>query len=667
MQAVIIDFETCSSVDLKKAGVWRYAQDFSTSILCLAYKKVIDFKADLTKSISDIYAFSEELNSLAKDPGTVFIAHNAAFEQAIWHFLMEPLGYPPLPPERWFDTMSVCAMKSLPLSLDKVSQFLNLASVKDMDGHKLMTRMSSSANSHLHTPANLQRLAEYCEADVNTQYDLWYAIRGLGPEERATWIADQRINQKGLLIDGDLVLSCIDLLEQIKPPLEARFVELTGVRPTQTAKVLEWINAQGVPILDLKKGTLDDILGEEESPDISSDLLDSKAFDSVKLAFDIPKHVLEALSIRRKLASSSVAKLQRMLDCMSFDGRVRYTTQYHGARTGRDAGRLIQIQNFPRGEISKHPEVNEDNLAIALKSRDLNVLASLWPSEPYTAIISSLRSCIIPAKGKKLYAADYAGVEARNLLSMAEQHDRAEQMYTGVDVYIKAAEAIFERPITKQNVYERTIGKSSVLSNGYGIGPLGFRNRCAPTQSIEFAKKVVDSYRKDFAPKVPILWYNLFEASMNAVWCQMKKAYSYKGIEFQVEDGFLTMRLPSQRKIYYPYPKPETNVAPNGEMRPTWSFLNCTTKTRKLAWHGMVTADCIQGASRDLLMSAMKKAEKEGLNVIFKVHDELVFEEEPSESIKRVIKDIMEDIDSWAVERQFKVTAVVEEMNRYRK
>jgi DNA polymerase len=288
----------------------------------------------------------------------------------------------------------------------------------------------------------------------------------------------------------------------------------------------------------------------------------------------------------------------------------------------------------------------------------------------FTAIISSLRSCIVPTPGKILVGGDYAGVEARNLLSMAGQHDRVEQMHAGIDVYSENASLIYKRPITKANVAERQTGKNSTLGNGYGLGPVGFRARFAPKQSIEFAMQVVNTYRNEFAPMVPKFWYGLYEASVAAVWCEHAKTYSYAGIEFRKENDWLTMRLPSGRKIWYHRPRKEKSYNPNtGVEHPAWSFMSYQGKKfrRIFAWHGMITADCIQGSARDMIMSAMKKAEAYGLFTIFKVHDELVFEMDDTADAAIVVKQIMEDVDPWVIERKFKVKAEVEKMLRYRK
>ncbi len=624
MRMVTADFETASRADLLKIGAWKYASDMSTFMLCLQIKVAIDGRAKPTRVLSEreIHALDPEVMELASDPEVIWSAQNASFEQGMWAFHMEPIGYPPLPPERWHETMAVSAMKALPLGLDAVVTALELPVKKDMEGHAHMLKMCKPDRdgswSH-HTPENLQRLYVYGAGDCDAQWGLYQATKGLGASERQTWIIDQKINQRGILVDTKFVHACIDVLDQVRVPMTERFRELTGLRPTQREKILNWVNDQGVPLGDMKKETLNAVLDSDDEFDISD------------FQEPLPYHVHEVLTLRRSLASSSVAKLERMLACAGPDGRVRYTTQYHGARTGRDAGRLIQIQNYPRGEIGDRQGLTADILADAILTRNVDHIQELWGEDIFSAIISSLRSCIVPEEGKVLVAGDYAGVEARNLLSMAGQHDRVEQMHSGVDVYSETASLIYKRPINRKvHLKEGNIGKQTFLGSGYGLGPVGFRARFAPKESIELAMLAINTYRNEVAPMVPKFWYGLYQASVDAVWCNFAKTYSYAGIEFRRENDFLTMRLPSGRKIYYHRPRKEKTYNPStGNEHPAWSFMSYQGKKfrRHFAWHGMVTADCIQGSARCMLIGAMKKGEKAGLNTIFKVHDELVYEE----------------------------------------
>jgi DNA polymerase len=665
MKYVVADFETASRADLVKIGAWKYAADMTTFPLCLSLKVVVDNAPRPTRVLTEkqMHALDPELMQLANDSTVIFVAHNAGFEQAMWRFHMVPMGYPELPPERWHDTMAVAGMKALPLGLDALVTALELPVTKDMDGHRhmlVMCKPDRIGGWSQHNDFNLQRLYDYCGDDANAQYGVYVATKGLGASERHAWVLDQRINQRGIKIDIEFVNACIDVLDQVRVPMVERFRELTGLKPTQREKVLNWVNDQGIALGDMKKATLDAILDPDDE------------FGIEDFGEPLPYHVHEVLTLRRALASSSVAKLERMLQCAGGDGRVRYATQYHGARTGRDAGRLIQIQNYPRGEIGDRQGLTADILADAILTRNVAHIQELWGPDIFSAVISSLRSCIVPEEGKVLVGGDFAAVEARNLLSMAGQHDRVEQMHAGLDVYSETASMIFKRPINRKDPSmqkEGAIGKATVLGSGYGLGPVGFRARFAPKDSIDLAMLAINTYRQEFAPMVPKFWYGLWQASVDAVYCDLAKAYSYQGIEFRKEHDFLTMRLPSGRKLWYHRPRKAISYTPGGDERPAWTFMSYQGKKfrRHLAWHGMLTADCIQGSARDLMVEAMKRAEAAGLNTIFKVHDELVFEEYDRPDLVQTVKQVMEDIEPWARERKFRVKAEVEKMMRYRK
>jgi len=666
---VELDFETASTCDLLKSGAWRYSEDFSTFITHIGFKLVVD---DMPRPSRIIYGrgvnrVDPELYELVCDPAVMFLAHNCSFECGMWRHHMVPIGYPDIPIERWHDTMAVAAMKSLPLGLDPLSRVLELPIQKDMEGHRLMLKMCKPDKdggwSH-HTQENLQREAEYCVTDVDSQYSAHLALGGLG-DERRVWLTDQRINQRGILVDVPFVRACIDVLDQVRVPMTAEFKELTGgIAPTQREKILAWVNEQGVNMSDMKKDTLDAMLDPDDN-------IGFEDMDQLGIA-PLPLHVHRALILRRSLASSSVAKLERMLQCATLDGRVRYTMQYHGAGTGRWAGRLIQIQNYPRGEIQERQGLTPEILADAIMTRNLDTIRELWGPDIFSAVISSLRSCIIPdvSKGRILTVGDFAQVEARNVLSFAGHHDKALEMDT-TDAYAELGSMIFKMPVNKKdNPRERQIGKNGLLGSGFGLGYAGFQAKFAPKEPFELAVRAIDTYRKEYAPLVPKFWYGLYQASVDAVWCNFARTYVWDGIEFRREGDFLTMRLPSGRKIYYHKPNREVSYNPTtGNEYPAWSFCSYQgKKTRRLPmWYGQLMNNLVQGSARDLMVNAILICEHQGLPVVFTAHDEVVIETLDRPGLAETLKAIMEDIPAWARERRFNVKAETDTMIRYRK
>lgn len=669
MKFVVLDFESASGCDLLKSGAWRYSEDFSTFLTHVGYKVIEDGIPKPTKVIwgLGLNRLDPELYELASDPSVMFLAHNSSFEMPMWKNHMVPLGYPDIPVARFHDSMAVAAMKSLPLGLDPLTRALELPIQKDMEGHRLMLQFCKPDKdggwSH-HTVDKAQRIADYNVGDVDAQFGVYQATQGLGME-RKVWEVDQKINQRGILIDTKFVRACQDVLDQVRIPMTAEFKELTGgISPTQREKILNWVNEQGVRMSDMKKDTLDALLDPDDSVDFGD--LDQLGIEP------LPYHVHRVLTLRRSLASSSVAKLERMLQCACMDGRVRYSMQYHGAGTGRWAGRLIQIQNYPRGEIQERQGLTPEILADAIMTRDIGRITDLWGPDIFSAVISSLRSCIVPdvSKGRTLVVGDFAQVEARNVLSFAGQHDKAAQ-FDAVDQYCELGSMIFKHPVNKKDhPRERQIGKNALLGSGFGLGPAGFQAKFAPNEPFSLAELAIKSYRQEYANLVPKFWYGLYQASVDAVWCANAMTYSYEGIEFRREGDFLTMRLPSGRKIYYHKPQREKSFNPTtGNEYPAWSYVAYQGKKtrRNFMWYGQLMNNLVQGSARDLVVNAIFICEANGLPVVFTAHDEIVAEVADRPNLALELKQIMEDIPQWARERRFNVKSECSTMTRYQK
>jgi DNA polymerase len=643
---VVIDFETFSCADLNKVGAWRYAEDISTGILCLGYSVVTDGAKEPTCVITeaDVLAKHSPLYGLVTDASVIFVAHNAGFEQAIWHHVMVgQFGWPALPPERWHDTMAVAARKTLPMSLDKVGEVLNLNVQKDREGHRLMMQMCKPGKDGFfdHSPEKMARLIRYNVGDVDTQYHLHKRLGGLGADERRVWIQDQVANQRGILVDVPYVRQCMALLEQARGPMEAQFRQLTGLAPTQRAKILDWVKAQGVEMSDMRKATLDAMLDPENE------------MDSVD---DLPYEVFRALQIRRILASSSVAKLGRMIETSNLDGRIRGTMQYHGARTGRNAGRLVQPLNMPRPIIK---DITQKEIMALVRAGDMDAINEKC-GNAYDAVISTLRGCFKPAPGHIFATGDFNAIEARIVLALAGETERAKSFDTG-DPYTDMGKKVGTN---------RQGGKTIVLGCGFQMSATKFA--LVTGQDIGFSERAVDAYRKDFAPLVPKLWYGLNDASAEAVWCNAKKAYEYRGIRYQMRDEYLVCTLPSNREIYYYQPRREQSSLPwdPSQLRPAWSFLSFQGKAvkRKWAFGGLLTENVVQATARDIMIEAMFRAEAAGLPMVFTVYDELVTEPSATyQDADKVLKDCMEQRSQWVQEFSIPIRAECDLLSEYAK
>lgn len=667
------DFETVSQCDLKKAGAWRYAEDPTTNILCLA----IWFAEGEEELWYPGEPCPPRVAAALADPTMFFVAHNADFEKAHWaRHMVELYGWAPLPPARWHDTAARAANLNLPRGLDKVLQALEGPVEKDMEGNRLtlgLSRINKKTGMMPEiTRPILERVGEYCLGDVRGQAWLAKRIGWLDPGERTTYLLDQEINERGLRLDMPLVRAMQKIVDDASEPLAEEFKRITGgLSMTQVAKVHGWLLGRGVYLPDLTKDTLDKVLGEDE---------DGRALEDYdRGARQMPADVLRAIRIRRLIGSASIKKLGAMEACVCSDGRARGLLLYHGAGPGRWSGRLLQPQNFPRGSLGE-AGLDVDALVATLMTGDWQYVESLYGPAVET-VVSSLRHVICADPGNALVAGDYAQIEARLVLAIAGQHDKTALMASGADVYVDMALDIYDMPrfdvadkklvgdFKVNHLEKRQVGKNTILGCGFQMGDTKFHDRYCPDQPLEFATKVIKAYREDWAPKVPKLWYGLQEAAIRAVWDgRAQEAY---GVVYQLEDAWLTARLPSGRKLWYFRPVKTRRAMPwdEDDVRPGFSYQVWKNGQRRTvdAYGGLLAENVVQGTARDLLRSAMITCRKEKLPMVLTVHDELVLEVAERNADPRVLQQIMEDIPPWAKALQVPVASEVWTGTRYRK
>lgn len=666
MKWAILDFETASAVDLKKAGAWRYAEDPTTEIICLSFQGW-DVATPYRWVPSSSQFFAPQLVSYVRDPEVIFVAQNASFEKAIWRELMvKVFGFPNIPNSRWHDTMATAAMKVLPLDLDQRSVVLRLPTQKDREGSALVKSLSKpdKRGHYDRSPATLQRIYDYCDTDVQGEIEDFKMLGVLPPAEHQVWLLDQRINERGIRLDLPFIAAAQKVVADASGPLVKEFTKITGgLAPTQVAKIGAWLKVEGVNLPNLTKETLAEALGTTEEGDDDEHL--SEGGNS-----DLPEHVRRALGIRQLIGSASVKKLARMDACVCLDGRARGTMQYHRAGPGRWAGRLFQPHNFPRGSLKIDGEApNPELLVDAILTGDHEHVEMCF-GPAVEAVVSALRHSIIAADDRALVVGDFAGIEARLVLALAGQHDKTELMASGVDVYCDMAAAIYKRPIDKKNdPEERQTGKFSVLGLGFQMGAPKFQLKYAREHPLEFAKDVVRTYREEWAPKVPKLWYGLQEAAVRAVWD--RRPHEAYGITYALEDQWLTARLPSGRKLWYFNPKPVKRAMPwdQDDIRAAWTYNAIKMGQWQTidAYGGALTQNGVEGMARDILVNGMFKAEANNLPVVLTVHDEIVSEPEHAYADEKLLKQVMSDVPRWVHEIKAPITAETWTGGRYKK
>ena len=661
-----IDFETRSTVDLKTAGVHVYAQDPSTRVLCMAWRKD-DEPVQIWRSgvlcvpeVAD--PFPQELIDHVKAGGRI-MAHNAAFERQIWtHVLRKQVtGLPDIETRQWYCTMAAALACGLPAGLDALASALEIQLRKDFTGYKAMMKLCKP-RSKLGEPVvwwDTAELAEalyhYCKIDVGVERLVGKRIPILSKEEQAVWVLDQLINDRGVAADIEKCKRAIPMLEYAKKLYNKKITALTGGQVTatsQTAKLVAWINSKGIPCESVAKGEMEAIRNKA-----------TQAFEEED-NWGAPD-VTEAINLRAEANKASTAKYKAFILGSSADNRVRGTLQYHGASTGRWAGRKVQLQNVVR--INWETEENLVETTLMVLDMDIPpdegvaAIELLNGSSPFLALSKCLRPIVTAGKGKKLVGADYSNIEGRITAWLAGelwkiQAFREYDAGTGPDLYKVEYAKAFGIDVSGVDKPMRQIGKTMSLFLGFQGGVGAFQTG-AKTVGLFVSDERADELKRAFRdanPKIVQLWRDLEDAAIKAV--------KYPGKEFNAANGkityyckgpWLVCRLPSGRVLHYHKPYLENKMMPWGQEKDVlfaWGLNSFTKKYEPYSLYGgILTENLAQAISACLLRYAMQKAEEAGMPVVLTVHDELVTEvDEDSQLGEADLKKIMEDAPSWA-------------------
>lgn len=639
-----IDFETRSAVDLKKVGAWAYAAHPSTEIMCMAYSvngeevKIIERGGFLWKP-----------ESMAIPVDTVFVAHNAHFEFAIYHeILVKRFGWPPMEdPMRWDCTLARAAMCNLPISLDACGAALGISSKKDMTGRSVMLKLcrpigvdpATNKPIYREDPELYAQLHDYCAGDVRAEMEIDKRLPPLPPDEKDIWSLDLLINRRGVNMDTVLAERAGKLVKGMTERLNGQLVALTGGAVTKASRIAEmkrWLETQGVSTISLDKSSVTALLSQKEGTP------------------EIPDNVRAVLDIRRQVGKTSTAKYDAILNVASpVDGRARGLLQYHGASTGRWAGRLLQPHNFPKGVSAEMQKA----IIGAIMAEDPELFEFLF-DDPMGALSGALRGTIIAPCDRALAVADYSSIEPRVLFWCAGDEKALDMYRRGEDLYIDLARFIYRDPaLTKANKKERDVGKMGILGCGYGMGAQRFQAQCA-TFGIDISESLaltaVRAYRDKYST-VKSLWYSVENAAKAAIrtpgnvykCCGGRVAY---GMDKKRE--FLCCKLPSGRLLRYFKPRLEATEY-GDEIRYQGPGLGGILEEQK-TYGGSLVENFVQAIARDIMAHGMLNAELDGFEVVLTVHDELVAEhplpegEKPTPDIAERLRIAMCATPEWA-------------------
>ena len=624
---ILLDFETFSECDLRKHGLYRYAQDPTTELLCVAWKYQ-DQPTIYGQDFEDSWSFEFlHLVERLEASDTIIHAHNAVFErQMITHVLPRQYQVDRVPAiSQYRCSMAQGLMCGLPGSLDQLGKSLGLTVQKDSNGYTLMLKMCkpNKAGARVDSTELRQRLLEYCKTDVRVEAGIEALLPLVPPAEQRLWELTEKMNDRGVFIDTYSAESLSLLMEKYGKDLDERCRYLTfGPTGRQVAKLKATLATMGLTLKTFQKKDLEVALDIDPlDPDIQ-----------------------EILHIRQESSKSSTSKITKMHALMNADRRVRGNFLWHGASTGRWSGRGLQVQNLAKPTVKGVETIIE-----CANTRDLDTFKLIY-SKPAEAFSSAVRGLICAENGV-LYSGDFSAVEARMLAFLARDEESLAAYHRREDVYRVLAAEIYGVPLAAVTPKQRQMGKQGILGCGYQLGGEGFQKMLANMYGIfidrELADHVVATYRKAH-PEVTQLWYDLNDAAKSAVE-DRGTMYTVGKMAFKASDNFLKLRLISGRMLYYRKPYLKEKKTPWDEMRPvvhyTGTFM--TKPSVETLYGGNICAHVTQATARDLMAHALLKLDEAGFNVVMTVHDEAVAEERDGSRYAEFQK-LMMDLPRWA-------------------
>lgn len=648
---ISIDFETRSEVDLRSTGVHPYAMSPTTDVLCTAWA-VDDGPVQCERGVD-----MPRLRELAGSPDTIFCAFNAGFEQAIWsNILVKRHGFPEVPIHRWRCSAAKCLSMSLPRSLGEAADALDLSIRKDDEGKQVMLKMCKpvpKTRQHLHgkwheSEEDYAKLISYCKDDVDVERQLVKRLGFLTDEEQKVWELDQRVNQHGVLLDTELAEGLLHMKTEICDRLTGECEEQYGFKPSQVAKIKDFMRSTGVEVPRVERYKKNPETGNREK--MSTESLGSEQIKKLLLS-DIPDDVKSLLQIRQDFATTSLAKAQSGLN-QSVDSVARGQFMYHGANTGRWSGVGIQLHNLPRGEFDEDWIDDEMKVACGLvKARDTENLLAVFPTiRPMAVLKSCLRGLITPRAGSLLAVLDFSQIEARVLAWLAGQQEVLDAFTAGKDLYKFTASQIYEKSYDDVTKQERFIGKTASLALGYQGGAGAFSGMAA-NFGVLVDSDLADQVKSDWRArneKTVKFWYDLERAAVRAV--KAGKTTSVGGIKFRVQEGFLMCKLPSGRCISYYLPEvsvKETQWGTKAQLTYMGSDQQRGVRWGRISTYGGKLAENVtQAVSRDLLAHSMLNLDRK-YTVVGHVHDEVIMEVSKS-CREEAVRKIMLQMPAWA-------------------
>lgn len=627
MRTLSIDIETYSSIDLSDCGVYKYVEADDFEILLFAY--AFDSGKVEVVDLACGDELPDEILLALSDEDIIKRAFNAQFERTC---LSKALGID-LDPKQWVCTMALAAMLGLPSSLDKVAEVLQLDQQKMKAGKMLIkyfclpclptqTNGGRTRNMPWHDMDKWALFTQYNVQDVETERAIAEALKKypIGDFEKSIYALDQRINDLGIELDRGLIEAVLEFNQEYQERLMSEARELSGLdNPNSNAQMKKWLLTKGIETESLNKEAVDALMKT-----------------------DLPVDVERFLTLRRELGKTSVTKYSTMDRAICKDGRIRGVLQYYGAgRTGRWAGRLVQVQNLPRNYLREL-----DDARTLVKSKDFELIEMLYdsPSDLFSQLI---RTAFIAKDGHTFVISDYSAIEARVIAWLADETWRQEVFATHGKIYEASASQMFHVPIeevTKDSDYRRK-GKIAELALGYqgGVGALTKMGGEAMGLSEKEMKDIIKNWRA--ANKAIVRLWNEVEDRAKEAILNQKTVQLKHGVSFTSKEDYLFIKLPSGRSLaYYKARVVDGSIKYEG--------MDQTTKKWRVddTYGGKLVENIVQAIARDHLAIAMGYVQMIGYRICMHIHDEVVVEVPKADSdyhLKR-IKALMDQDIGWA-------------------
>ena len=631
IESLSVDLETRSSIDITKSGVYKYAESPDFDILLFGVS--VNGGPVAVYDLASGNMVPEEIIKALSDDSVTKWAYNASFERvclSVWlrwnypqYFSTYSIEGDPvqkyLDPAAWKCTLVWAAYNGLPLSLDKVGAVLGFEEQKLKEGKDLIRYFCMPSktegrkwNLPEHAPEKWELFKKYNQRDVEVEMQIQERLKNY-PVPDFVWDEyhiDQEINDRGIMIDRELVEQAISIDEQSRNDLTAQMQKITGLdNPNSVMQLKEYLSDNGLET---------DSLGKK---------------DVTALLKTVPEGIAEVLSLRLQLAKSSVKKYQAMQNAVCSDGRCHGMFQFYGAnRSGRWAGRLIQLQNLPQNHMSDLAQARG-----LVKAGDYEMLSMLYDSVP-NVLSELIRTAFIPRPGYKFIVSDFSAIEARVLSHLAGEKWRTKVFSSGGDIYCASASQMFKVPVEKHGVnsHLRQKGKIAELALGYGgsVGALKAMGALDMGLSEEELQPLVNMWRNS-NPHIVNFWWQVDNAVKTAI--QMYTSEKVGNITFTVKSGMLFITLPSGRKLAYV--KPRIGMNQFGGESVTYMGIDATKKWSRIESYGpKFVENIVQAISRDILAYAMQTLKH--CFIVGHVHDELIIECSEKVSLEKICEQM---------------------------